>query len=193
MKIWILAHVRILVACLIASLAGTSCATQPQLAEELPAVYHFPESFFVEQKLTVATPTGTKHMVGQLEKRQKQLKLVLTDVLTGIVLTQVELSQGQEPKVLYLAPVLLDKKFPGEKISEAIQYLYETKSIPLQNKIYSVQDPEHRWVYKWQNLRGEPPCQFPEDISLSFKDERFNVMISLKDLDCSLDKEGRAG
>jgi len=164
------------------------CVSEAETAP-LPEFYHFPTSFFVEQRLTVETPTGSRHMVGQLEKRQDRLKLVLTDVLTGIVLTQVELSQGQEPKVLYLAPVLLDKKFPGEKIFEAIQYLYESKQVPLQNQTYSVQDPEQRWDYKWQKLRGEPPCQFPEDISLGFKDERFNVMISLKDLDCSL-KDG---
>lgn len=182
MKIW-----NVVLGCLITTLMS-GCVTDPE-PEPLPDVYHFPESFFVEQKLTVETPTGTQHMVGQLEKRHNNLKLVLTDVLTGIVLTQVELSQGQKPKVLYLAPVLLDKKFPGEKISAAIQYLYESKAVPLLNKIYSVQDPEQRWVYKWQKLRGEEPCQFPEDISLSFKDERFNAMISLKDLDCSF-KDG---
>lgn len=165
------------------------CVSESEPAP-LPEVYQFPPSFFVEQKLTVETPTGTTHIVGQLEKRENNLKLVLTDVLTGIILTRVELSQGQEPKVLYLAPVLLDKKFPGEKISEAIQYLYESKQVPLLDKIYSVEDLEHRWVYKWQKLRGEAPCQFPEDISLSFKDERFNVMISLKNLDCKLEDLG---
>lgn len=162
-----------------------ACTHNPEAAP-LPAEYQFPARFYVEQKLSVVTPSGNKQMVGQLERRENEFKLVLTDVLTGIVLTQVVLAKNQEPKVLYLAPVLLDKKFPGEKISEAIQYLYEAGPIPLVNTIYTVEDPQKRWTYKWQTLRGDKDCLFPEDISLSFADERFNVMISLKELDCKI-------
>ncbi|RYZ53763.1 MAG: hypothetical protein EOP07_17245 [Proteobacteria bacterium] len=167
-------------------LLGLTACTHSSALPPLPAEYRFPPKFYVEQKLSVVTPTGNKQMVGQLERRQDEFKLVLTDVLTGIVLTQVVLAKDQEPKVLYLAPVLLDKKFPGEKISEAIQYLYEAGPIPLVNTIYTVEDPQKRWTYKWQTLRGDKDCLFPEDISLSFADERFNVMISLKELDCKI-------
>jgi hypothetical protein len=165
---------------------GLGACTHTPEPVPLPAEYSFPAKFYVEQKLSVVSPSGNKQMVGQLERRDDEFKLVLTDVLTGIVLTQVVMVKNQEPKILYLAPILLDKKFPGEKISEAIQYLYESGPIPLVNTIYTVEDPQKRWTYKWQTLRGDKDCLFPEDISLSFADERFNVMISLKELDCKI-------
>ncbi|MBC7659151.1 MAG: hypothetical protein H7249_05520 [Chitinophagaceae bacterium] len=170
---------------------GCVSKSENESLHALPKVYDFPASFYVEQNLTVETPSGTKHMVGQVERLRDGLALVLTDGLTGIVFTKVELNKDQPPKVLYLAPMLIDKKFPGEQIAEAIQYLYEAKHISLQNKVYAVKDKAKRWTYTWQNLRGDAPCQFPEDISLTFKDGPFKVTITLKELDCSVKDKGR--
>ncbi len=165
---------------------GLSSCSHLDKSATKPALYHFPSEFFVEQKLTVESTSGTQELWAQLERRDERIKLVLTDALTAIVLTQIELHRGKAPKVLYLAPILIDRKFPGEQISEAIQYLYERDAIARVDQGYSVVDPQQRWQYSWQTLRGIEPCAFPETISLSFKDGQIKVIIALKELDCSL-------
>lgn len=158
---------------------------QNQSSSQVPT-YRFPPTFYVEQELLVETPEGTQHMVAQLNKQGPALDLVLTDSMTSLVLTRVSLTFGKSPKVSYLAPVLLDKKFPGEEISLAIQYLYAQEEVPLDKGHYTVADPDRRWVYNWDSLRGEAGCLFPEIIHLSFNDRAYKIKISLKELDCTV-------
>jgi hypothetical protein len=154
-------------------------------AKDWPNPYRFPAQFYVEQSLQIRSLRGTKQLRAQLDRRGEIVTLVLVDPKSAMVLMKLQLIKDREPNVLYQAPIL-DKGIPIVKIAAAVQTLYETPAVPLRSSEYQVRGPGAQFLYTWEQLRGKEPCQFPEEIKLTFANERYDVTIDLLELDCSV-------
>lgn len=153
----------------------------------LPNPYNFPATFYAEQNLTIrALRNEKKTLKAQVQKKADVITLVFLDPEISMVLLKLELKKDLEPKFLYQTPVLEKSGFAAMKIARAIQFLYESRDIPLRNSEYRVKGPANAFTYVWERLTGSGDCQFPEDMELKFDDEKYKVEIGTATIDCSI-------
>lgn len=155
-------------------------------SKDLPNPYNFPPEFYIEQKVSIrALREERKQLHAQVQRKADIVTLVFLEPEISKVLLKLELRKDAEPKFLYQTPLIEKSGFAAAKIARAIQYLYESKDIPLRNSEYRVKGPANTFTYTFEQLKGSGECQLPQDMVLKFDDEKYVVEIETSTVDCT--------
>lgn len=149
-----------------------------------PNPYNFPANFEVNQKLKLRMKADEKIWHAKTLRCADSIILELSDPESNVLLQKLEMAKDKDPIFVYQAPAMDRSDFAAMKIARAIQHLYESKNVPLHESRYEVKGPAARMMYRWEELEGRGDCQFPEEILLKFSDEKYEVIMDLKSLEC---------